>query len=262
MPDEKPPETLPEKPAEKPPEAEEPKEPAFFSQFTKEFRESPEAKKLYGYAKPEPLAKALLEAQGKLERAIIVPSGEKPDPEEVKAFRTRLGIPEKEEGYEFPAELVKGLENAEVTLEGFRKLFARAGLTKQQAQTVFAAVAGGQKQAAEARAGAEKQKAEAYKAKLLELGNGDPEKAKGVEQLYKLTLAKRFGTKALIDRIASAGLLDDPEFAESIVATGRLLKDDKFTEGAEGGKAGAAAKQGIMGNYSPQWQERVKGEGA
>lgn len=260
MPEEKPAETPPEIPPETQPPSEEPKEPAYFSQFTKEFRESPEAKKLYGYGKPEPLAKALLEAHGKLERAILVPSGEKPDPEEVKAFRARLGIPEKETGYEFPAESIKGLP--EESLAGFRKLFHSAGLTKPQAATVFAAVVAGQKQTTEARAEAEKQRGEAYQEALLKLGGGDPEKAKGVEQLYKLTLAKHFGSKDLIRRIAAAGLLNDPEFAASIVATGRLLKDDTFTEGSEGGKAGAKAKLGTMGNYSPEWQARMKGEGA
>lgn len=255
-------------PEEKKPETPEPKEPPFFEQFTREFRQSPEAKRLYGYAKPEQLAKALLETQAKLERALPVPAGENPDPAEVKVFREKLGIPDDDAGYEFDASDVEGVP--EQAIGSLRKLFHDAELTKSQAKTLAKAIFGSQKAARAAAAEAEakrktdgvaaaKKRSEAYKAKLLELAGGE-ENVGGVEELYKATMAKRFANKDLLLRMAESGLIDDPAFVENVVAMAKLLRDDEFIAGETGGKGAKAAASGAFGSaYSADWIARTTG---
>lgn len=237
-----------------PPPEPELKEPSYFEQFSRDFRQSPIAKKLYKYPKAELIAKALVEVEEKLERAVIVPKAEAPDPTEAKAYREKMQLPEKPEEYDIPAE-----KGREAIVAEFQKFAAAAGLTKPQAKKVYELIMGAQKAQEAQRAEAQTKEAESFAKSMLAAAGGDEEKAKSMTEFYRATLAARLGKKSLIQKLADRGLLQDPEFAESIMELGRLLEDDHNVEGEVGGKGPGKPKPvGTMGNYSSEWEKATK----
>jgi len=73
------------------------------------------------------------EADGKLQSAIFKPS-ENATPEEILAYRTAIGVPEKPADYEFPKE--DGVEHSPEMLKWARETFHNIGLSKDQAAGV------------------------------------------------------------------------------------------------------------------------------
>lgn len=69
----------------------------------------------------------------KMANAIFKP-GKDAKPEEVTAYRTAMGVPEKPTDYEFP--VVEGVENDPKTIEWAQGVFHQAGLSKEQAALI------------------------------------------------------------------------------------------------------------------------------
>lgn len=235
--------------------AEAPQEPAYFQQFSRAFRESPEAKKLYGMAKLEDMAKAYLDSAAKLERAVVIPNAEKPDAEEVKQFRQKLAIPEKAEEYEI--ETPKGQEKG---ADEFKKLAASLGLSKGQAKALHGILTQGA--AAQGKVAAEAQAARtaAFEKHFLDSSGGDAEKAKQMQEQYKTVLAKRYGDKVLLEELSASGLLQSPRFVAKVLEHGKLLEDDRMFTGENGGRLKEKPKGAFGGSYGAQWQGATGGQ--
>lgn len=86
------------------------------------------------------LGKAYLELEGKSANAVI-PPGEGATDDERAAFYERLGRPKAAEEYELARELPKGLSSDPEYEKTFKEAAHKAGLTKAQAQELFAKVA-------------------------------------------------------------------------------------------------------------------------
>lgn len=118
--------------------------PKYFSQINPTKANSEDYKSLYDYQRLEDLADAALSLKKENEtlkrngeRSVVVPS--KDDAEGIKAFRSKLGIPDTEDGY-----TLKGLDALKVDERG-RKAVAKiaygAMLTDKQAEAVGASLA-------------------------------------------------------------------------------------------------------------------------
>jgi len=110
--------------------------PKYSSQLDPKKRESEEYKKyLYKHKSLNDVADDNVALNKRLEKAIEIP-GKDASPEEVKAFFTKLGVPEDESGYELPD---NGLDKeiANPIADQMRKEFIKAGMTKTQARTIW-----------------------------------------------------------------------------------------------------------------------------
>jgi hypothetical protein len=248
-----------EPPAENP--APELKEPTWFEQTPKDFRGNERTKALWKYQKMHEVGTALLDAEDRLSRAIVIPNQDNPNPEELKAFREKLGLPENEAGYELDTAKYKDIPGVEQAAEAFRKLFLQTSLNKIQAGKMFDSLMGMQRSTIAAREKAKAQEMADYDTKLVALHNGDAASAQETDNLYRAFMARHFPSKDLITRLADRGILRDPEFAVRIGALGRLMQDERHVEGSEGGSAGKKAPIGNQGSYSADWIAATEGGG-
>jgi hypothetical protein len=88
------------------------------------------------YKSPEAIAKALVHTKkmsGKLGEAIFMP-GKDATPEEVAAFRAKIGVPEAVDKY--PTS-IEGLKLDEASVKAFNEIAHKAGLTPAQAQDII-----------------------------------------------------------------------------------------------------------------------------
>lgn len=94
-----------------------------------------EIQKLARFKDPKSVAKSYLELERRLGSSISVP-GENAKPEEIRAFYSKLGVPEKPEGYELktPSEADGWSKTVEAQA---RERFLKAGLTPRQAQEMI-----------------------------------------------------------------------------------------------------------------------------
>jgi len=230
---------------------------AYLSQLSPEVRESL-AERLGKYPKLNDLAQAVVSQEDRLSRSVIVPNMENPDPEELKAFKKAMGLPEKAEDYEIKLE---GMEGGEEIAGLLGKAAFNMGLTKTQGKkfgdVVFKlATAGKAKQAEQ-----QKQAVEQFEPKLLEKLDKDEEKKTEVLNLFKRFLIKRVGDTDLIKQFADAGLIYNPAFVMKAADIERNFSDEPFVEGRpQGGGTPGEQPQGQFGNYSPKFQEQFGGK--
>lgn len=235
-------------------------EPPYFQQFPMAFRQSPEAKQFYGLKTQGEFLTAFLGAHQKLARSVVLPDTKNPDPVELATFRTFMGVVEKPSDYGLdPAPYKDSVPDADKTAAFFQDLFHKTNLSKTQAKALFTSFMDGQKATVAKRAEAETARATAFNAKLLEMGAGDPEKAKQADEFFRSTIAQRFGSQSFVKKLAASGLLEDPDTLEQFTAIGRLLADDHFNSGNHGGGHDEPKKIGTMDNYSPDWQAAQAG---
>ena len=165
------------------------------------------------------LGKAYLDAQAKLAQAII-PPGDGARDDEVKAFRTKLGVPESPQGYE-----IDSSGDSEFA-ERFRKVAHEQGLTAPQAQSLYADIMSA------SRSFAEKAKSEAAAARQ-----------KGIEAL-KAEWGDRFDLNDAAARrlamvtggdfasaLADSGAIDDPRVLKGLYRFSNMLSEDRLVEG-------------------------------
>lgn len=232
-------------------------DPAWFSQLPKEMRENADHKKaLSGYKNLSDLAMAYIQNKKDLDGALRVPKKDA-KPEEVKAFFTKLGVPEKEEDYELEDFDFKDAQ-LEIPKQIFRKVAFSSGLTKQQAKNVWLCEAAMSKAYANYN----------FKQKLALRDNFEPSYHKLLEAEYPVEAERTKAIKGEVDLVKSF-----------LVETGlgQTMKHNGFIYNAEGmhslanyikkhtgsfvdSKAGEHndKKIGVMGNYS---QEFLKAAG-
>jgi hypothetical protein len=94
-----------------------------------------EIQKLSRFKDPKAVAKSYLELEKRLGSAVSVP-GENAKPEEIRAFLSKLGVPEKADGYELKTPAEEDGWSKEVEGQA-RDRFLKAGLTPKQAQEMI-----------------------------------------------------------------------------------------------------------------------------
>lgn len=169
--------------------------------------------------KPGDLAKAYLEANAKLAKA-IVPPGENARDDEVKAFRSKLGVPENPEGYEIDS--AGDSEFADV----FRKAAHKEGLTAKQAKTLHGEIM----KASQEILG----KAQAAKKAKMEEGHEKLKAEWGEKYEANDIAARRFAALAgadMVDALTENGLIEDPRVLKGLHRFANMISEDKLVEG-------------------------------
>ena len=165
------------------------------------------------------LGRAYLEAQAKLDRA-IVPPGDSARDDEIKAFRDKLGVPDNPEGYTF--------DNAgdEAFADAFRKTAHEVGLSPAQAQKVYADLM--------------KASTEVVQRMQHEATQKRKEATEGLKSEWgdqydtNDAAARRFAalnggdfTEALTEH----GLIDDPRVLRGLYRFANMISEDRLVEG-------------------------------
>jgi len=229
------------------------------SQFPKETREKYKDLLLGDYKdkKAHEVFEELVDAKGKLGRAIVIPDPKTASPEEIAAFKKTMGIPEGPDKYDIKADAYKDIDGIEGLVADFRTRAAAWGLTKSQAQGVFDLMAGLAKAGLETQIKAKQEHKESFQARLLEAVGKDEKKAEEVTNRMKEFLVKRIGDPEIVQDLADSGLLYSAKFAVKIAELSRAFDDTPYIRGAEDRK-GQPAK-GAMGDYSPEFRKAAGG---
>lgn len=240
-----------------------PERPGYFQQLPPEFVEQ-HGERLARYGKLSDLAGAVVSAEDRLARSVVVPKGDKPDPAELKAFREALGLPDTPDGYQIKADAAKDMEAVDAIVESVKQAAVSMSLSRTQAQKLFDYVVNTAKAGEQVSAEAAKQ----FDAKLLEAVGGDQGKRDGALNLHKAFMVRLgsqinklcgggaespdVGSKA-IKRLADAGFFHDPDFTLAFASIEARLGDEPFIDtGGPGRPAGSA--QGMFGK-SQAWRD-------
>lgn len=226
--------------------------PKYFSQINPAKANSDEYKALYGYQKLEDLADAALQLKRENdtlkqsnERTITVPK--KDDAEGIKAFKSKLGIPENEDGY-----TLKNLDVLKVDERG-RKAVAKiaygAMLTDKQAEAVGASLAVLTKMSIEDVRQKQEERVkgfpEALKASYTSLqSDTDRQSAADKDSAAYSAFAEESGLKELLER---TGMSYNTEFVKGMAAYARKHAGTK-TPGNEPGSGKQSVKKSVYGS--------------
>jgi hypothetical protein len=202
------------------------------------------------------LVKNYAGAKARLSRALIVPNAEKPDPEEVKAFRAALDIPDGPTGYTLVTDAFKDVQGVEEVVKMVQERAAKHHMSKSQGQGLFETIMGLSKAGRDAGLKAANDAKEAFAPELVRTLGGDEKKAEAAVNLMKSFLIKHIGSQRLVDKLTRDGYIYDPEFALKAAGLEELLGEEPFIKGGGAGKGGKAAPRGTQGHYSPQFQEQ------
>lgn len=179
------------------------------------------------------LAKNYVHSQRMIGADKLIIPGEKATPEERAAFYTKLGRPEKPDGYGF--KLPEGMDESQLDksrLDKWRVKMHEAGLSKTQAEGIineFLADEFGNNKSAQANHAAE--------VESWELGLKQEFGAKYDEKVnFARYAAKEFASPALIEYLDKTGLGSHPEIVKMLSAVGSRMSDDS-ARGSGGGNA-------------------------
>lgn len=185
----------------------------------------------------------------KLNSALFVP-GDEASEEEVKAFRAKLGVPDKADAYELKLEGVELPQGMTVKAEHeawFRDLAHKLGLNPSQAKTIFAE---GIKNLFVDPLNAQM----AEKVKNQEEGMITLKNEWGSAYDDNLTLVdramKQFGTPELKKTLDESGMGNNPAIVKVFLNIGKAMAEDKFVTG---GASGDKRKPGQL--YYPSMQK-------
>ena len=169
--------------------------------------------------KPGELAKAYLEANAKLQKAIVPPSDGANDTE-VKAFRAKLGVPENPDGYEIDSTGDK--EFADV----FRKAAHKEGLTPKQAKSLHQEIMSASQEIV-SRSQAARKATRDKATEALKQEWGERFEANDIA-------ARRFAALAgaeMVDALGESGLIDDPRVLKGLYRFANMISEDRLVEG-------------------------------
>lgn len=231
------------------------------SQMSPELRADKELMKLLEEApKINDLATRYRDLHGRSKRSIVIPNAEKPDPAEVKALREALDIPEKEDGYALKIDAFKDLQSAQPTAQAVTKHAAASSLTRVQAQKTLDFILGIQRQARAAAEKAGKEYRGSFETRLLEAVQGDTKKRDAIINLATRFWVKRIGDAALIKSADARGDIHDTALALKLAKVEADMSEEPFFDG-EAAPPRKGAKQGRMGSYDPEFENRYGGKG-
>lgn len=229
-----------------------PKLAKFASQLSPEIREQYQKELSEDYADKHlnDVWSELMEAKGKMSRSVVFPDPENPDPEELKAFMQKMGIPEKPEGYELKAD---GVDPK--VLEQFSGEALKMGLTKSQAQKVVQTLTGMVKQGSSQIQEKLKAAEQSFPERMAEAAGGEKAAESAINLAKKFLI--RIGDKNTMQTIRDSGLLYNPAFMKKAAEFEKALGDSPFVDGQGNDGSGAGGNnqntRGAMGNYSSDW---------
>jgi hypothetical protein len=230
-------------------------DPVYFSNLSPALR--PQVREaLRPLQQPNDLAKAYVDMKKKMDRALIVPRADSPDPEEVKAFRAALDIPEGAAGYKIATDAFKDVQGVEEVVKMVQARAAAAHMSNAQGQGMFETIMGLSKAGRDAATTAVAQAKADFEPALLRSLGGDQKKADAAVNLMKSFLIKQIGSQRLVDKLTRDGYIYDPEFVLKAAGLEELLGEEPFIKGGGAGKVGRRAPKGTQGHYSNQFQDQ------
>jgi hypothetical protein len=171
----------------------------------------------------DPLARAYLELEGKLGKAVTLPEKDAPA-EAWDAYYERIGRPKTPAEYalERPKDLPQGIDYSDDSTKEYRAMAHELGFTQDQAARLHAklmqtAVAANQANA-QARAQAAKECGETLKA---EFGSKYDEQIGNIRRVVKA-----YGNENVLKKISARGLDSDPDFMRFLASVGGELRED------------------------------------
>lgn len=174
-----------------------------------------------------------------LDRAII-PPGENATPEEIAAYREKMGIPADPNGYEIPLdnipEVMKQTDGENSMAEYndlFKKMAAKAGLSKDQAKAMYAEFANMMVSTTNAVSNEQKRKSEAeYKAgeQAIRAQYGSEADAK---MMAAHNLVKNVWTDEERSLLDTTGLGNNPLFIRPLIRIAEKMGEDPFNGRSE-----------------------------
>lgn len=165
------------------------------------------------------LGKSYLDAQSKLEHA-IVPPGENARQDEIQAFRAKLGVPESPDGYEIDESGDKDFATE------FRKAAHEQGLTPKQAKEVYGRLIEASR--------AFNERAKAQLESKREEGKKELQKEWGEQYEERDAAARRFALvsgNAFADALGDMGAFDDPRVIRGLNKLAMMISEDRLVEG-------------------------------
>lgn len=165
------------------------------------------------------LAKAYLDNQSKLAKA-VVPPGDNARDDEVKAFREKLGVPENPDGYEIDS------TGDEEFADVFRKAAHKEGLTPKQAKSLHEEIMKVSRDIMTKAQNERKAKMEEGQKSLKEEW-GDKYEANDIA-------ARRFAALAgaeMVDALTENGLIEDPRVIKGLHRFANMISEDRIVEG-------------------------------
>lgn len=209
------------------------------------------------YPKLNDLVKAHRELKAKLAHSIVIPNLEHPDPQEMKDFRERMGLPETADGYTFDTSAFKGVDGVDEVVKLARAEATAMSLTKTQAQKFAEVILRLSKAGKDAVDNQIKELETTFMPRLTE-ATKNPEKATAAVNLMKAFLVKHLGSAPLIKKLAQSGIMYDTDFVLKAAAMAEVLGEEPFIAGENSQRPGQRKPerpQGSQGHYSPQFSE-------
>lgn len=186
------------------------------------------------------LAKQFVHAQRLVGADKLILPTEKSTPEEIQAFRLKLGVPAKFEDYSYEGQLPKDypVDKIDKTrFDGWRKALHEQGVPKAAAEKLIGKFLTDE----------HTQMVEAEKARVKALADNEiavqqEYGAKFEETLnYARWTAKTFGDEKLLGMLEQTGLGSHPDVVRFFAKVGRAMADDKLRGGGGGGGGGLPA---------------------
>jgi hypothetical protein len=207
---------------------------------------------LKGFTKVGDFATAALGFKERAEHAVVLPS-EKSTPEEIQAFNRALGVPEKEDDYQFELPSIpEGIpQNGNDALAPvLKKLALQAGISKKQAKAFveplyaqFIQQAVTMKKAMDEN----KSKAETEKKAMMEKAEADLRKEwtkpgefeNNIKAAGKI--ARLLGGEELVQELDETRLVHSPRLLKALTRAAQFIDADKLEKGEGAGPASAPA---------------------
>jgi hypothetical protein len=170
------------------------------------------------------LAKNYVNAQRLVGADKVVLPTDKSSPEEIAAFRSKLGVPAKPEEYTF--KLPEGMAETSLDknrIDTWRKELHEAGIPKAAAERIMSKYIAEEHSARTGLAQAKQNEIQQHELALKqELGTKFDEKIN-----FARYAVKEFGSEALVDMLDKTGLGSHPEVVKLFATIGEKLGDDK-----------------------------------
>ena len=222
----------------------------FLAQLKKELQDHPSLSRFGDFSE---MAQVVVDFEAKKDRLLEIPAQDAPNEDKV-AFRTRLGVPDKPESYEFEKpELPKGstLKWDDAAEGNFRKMAHELGLNKDQAKALFkfdterqlGSYAARQKALADIKANAQAQDEKFNSALKTAWGNEfEANKTKAVEAAKKTADAELMAVFSEAKLPSGISVSEHPKFAEFFFNLDQVVGDTPFIRS---GKPSAPSKPGF-----------------
>lgn len=210
-------------------------DPGWLAGLPQDLREA-HGEKLRGYKKVGDFVKEHLDKSSKYENAVVLP-GENATPEEIQAYREKMGIPPDTTGYELqePENLPEGVQIDGQLKSWFAEAAHKQGLSNKQAKELYAEFNNLQVSRIQQAREAQQQQVKAQKDKVereLRETYGDSMEAKleDAKRVYNKVFDD--GARAELDKM---GLGANPAFLKAMIQLSDRVSEDNFFDGSSSG---------------------------